>query len=46
VVTADDTGRPYLWNLRLDELMVLAPKVAGRELTDEERRQYLLEPGQ
>jgi WD40 repeat protein len=35
----------YLWRLRLGELIDLARRTAGRELTDEERTLYLLPGG-
>jgi WD40 repeat protein len=32
-----------LWRLNVDDLVALANRIAGRELTDEERRQYSLD---
>jgi WD40 repeat protein len=36
---ADDTVR--IWELRLDELIALALRTAGRELTEDEQQKYL-----
>jgi WD40 repeat protein len=42
LATAGDDDAVRLWDLRLDELIALARLTAGRELTVEERRQYLI----
>ena len=42
LATAGDDDAVRLWELPLDELMALARLTAGRELTVEERRQYLI----
>ena len=44
LVTGSRDGTARLWNLRLDELVDLACRTAGRNLTREEWNQYL--PGQ
>ena len=45
LASADLVPGAYLWRLRLDELIDLARRTAGRELTDEERTLYLLPGG-
>ena len=42
LITASDDGTARLWNLRLDALINEAHLLAGRELTAEERRRFLL----
>jgi WD40 repeat protein len=44
LVTDSDDGTARLWNLRLDELVDLACRTAGRNLAWEEWEQYF--PGQ
>jgi WD40 repeat protein len=36
-------GGVQLWRFNIDDLVALANRIAGRELTDEERRQYSLD---
>ena len=42
VVTGGRKRGVYIWPLRLDELLDLARRTAGRELTDEEQSVYML----
>jgi eukaryotic-like serine/threonine-protein kinase len=46
LVTADSRGATRMWNLTLDGLVNTARRCAGRELTAEERKQYMLEKEQ
>lgn len=41
VVTGSDDNTARLWDLRLDELVELACRTAGRSLTKEEWAQYM-----
>jgi WD40 repeat protein len=42
LVTRCDDGEVRVWDLRLDKLIELARRAAGRQLTPEEREKYLL----
>ena len=42
LATAGGDHAVRLWNLRLEELIALARRTSGRELSDDERRQYLI----
>jgi WD40 repeat protein/serine/threonine protein kinase len=45
VATGSDDHTVRLWDMDIDSLVARARRLAGRELTDEERKQYLIQSG-